>query len=80
VAGLILSSGFGALPSDYSCITEELASRGCLVAAPANTYSGLTVVFPDGHIAKEVERLPSNDRPAQIWADDIKTVVKLLAE
>jgi len=77
---VILSSGFGALPSDYTCITEELASRGYVVAAPANTYSGLTVVFPDGHIAKEVERLPSDDRLAQIWADDIKTVVKQLAE
>jgi dienelactone hydrolase len=77
---VILSSGFGALPSDYTCLAEELASRGYVVAAPANTYSGLTVVFPDGHVAKEVESLPSNDRLAQIWADDIKTVVKQLTE
>lgn len=77
---VILSSGFGALPSDYTYITEELASRGYVVAALANTYSGLTVVFPDGHIAKEAETLPSNDRLAQIWAEDIKTVVKHFAE
>jgi predicted dienelactone hydrolase len=77
---VILSSGFGALPSDYTCIAEELASRGYVVAAPANTYSGLIVVFPDGHVAKEVETLPSDDRLAEIWADDIKTVVKQLAK
>jgi dienelactone hydrolase len=74
----ILCSGFGALPADYSSLAEDLTSHGYVVVAPANTHYGLTVVFPDGRIAKEVAELPPQDELVQIWADDIRSVIKLL--
>lgn len=76
---VILSSGFGGVPSDYTSFAEGLASWGYIVAAPASTYSGITVVFPDGRIAREADHLPSDDQLVQIWAADIGTVIKHLA-
>src|SRR5580692_2975794 len=76
----ILCSGFGALPADYSSLAEDLTSRGYVVVAPANTHYGLTVVFPDGRIANEVAELPPLDELVQIWADDIRSVIKQLVQ
>jgi dienelactone hydrolase len=77
---VILCSGFGALPAEYSSLAEDLTSRGYVVVAPANTHYGLTVVFPDGRIANEVAELPPLDELVQIWADDIRSVIKQLVQ
>jgi dienelactone hydrolase len=77
---VVLSSGFGATPQDYTFLAEDLASNGYAVAAPANTYAGPTVVFPDGRIARTGDNLPTIDILASIWTDDIRTVVNKLAE
>jgi dienelactone hydrolase len=77
---VILCSGFGALPTDYSSLAEDLTSGGYVVVAPANTHYGLTVVFPDGRIADEAEKLPPLDELVQIWADDIRSVIKQLVQ
>lgn len=77
---VILCSGFGAPPTDYSSLAEDLTSRGYVVVAPANTHYGLTVVFPDGRIANAATKLPPLDELVQIWADDIRSVIKQLMQ
>jgi predicted dienelactone hydrolase len=76
----IFGSGFGSLPTEYSSLTEDLTSRGYVVVAAANTHYGLTVVFPDGHIGNEAEKLPPLDELVQIWAEDIRSVIKKLVQ
>lgn len=77
---VVLSSGFGGTPESYTFLAEELASRGYVVAAPANTYAGPTVVFPNGRIAITDYRNIDPDALIRIWADDIGTVIKKLTE
>ena len=75
---IILCSGFGALPAEYSSLAEDLASRGYIVVAPANTSYGVNVVFPDGRFVNDAGRLPPLDELVRIWADDIGSVLKQL--
>lgn len=77
---VVLSSGFGGTPEEYTFLAEELASHGYMVAAPANTYAGPLIVFPDGRIANAQEQLPDVDVLVGIWADDISTVIRKMAE
>lgn len=87
---LILSAGYGLLPTDFTALAEDLASRGYVVAGVANTYSAPAVVFPDGRV---VEQSPqgsfpdfstdngeaADDRLVEVWARDILTTLDELA-
>lgn len=48
---LIFEPGLGPVATDYTTLTEDLASHGYIVVACTPTYSASVVVFPDGRIA-----------------------------
>lgn len=79
---LILSTGYGLIPADYSTLAEDLASHGYAIAGIANPYSATVVVFPDGRIVgRDREAAIPEDSPAaekagadklvKVWAADI---------
>jgi predicted dienelactone hydrolase len=59
---LLFAPGRGALPTDYSAIIEEIASRGFVVVAFAPPGDGAAVLDPDGTLEAPGE--PSVDRLA----------------
>jgi dienelactone hydrolase len=86
---LILSPGYGPLPTDYTSLAEDLASHGYLVAGIANTYSASVVVFPDGRVVRRVPEasIPETsaeagkqaaDRLVMVWAADVVSVINRL--
>jgi dienelactone hydrolase len=86
---LILSAGYGRLPTDYTTLAEDVTSHGYIVAGVANTYSAPVVVFPDGRViqrsseASIPELAPDNGDAAanqlvKVWAADIITVMDQL--
>jgi dienelactone hydrolase len=75
---VIFSPGFGPVPAEYTSFGEQLASEGYIVAAPANTYTGRTVVFPDGRIAKSKDEGWEPGKLLAVCASDIGTVLKEL--
>lgn len=75
---VVLSTGFDHIPADYTSLAEALASEGYVVATPANTYTGATVVYPDGRIAKNRDDASDLKRTLHVWTEDIGTVLKRL--
>jgi dienelactone hydrolase len=51
---IVFSPGFTATFTDYTFLTEDLASRGYIVAAVAHTYESTAVELRDGRMAKSV--------------------------
>ena len=51
---IVFSPGFTATFTDYTFLTEDLASRGYVVAAVAHTYESTAVELRDGRLAKSV--------------------------
>jgi dienelactone hydrolase len=51
---VVFSPGLTATFTDYTYLTEDLASRGYVVAAIAHTYETTAVVLRDGRLAKSV--------------------------
>jgi dienelactone hydrolase len=51
---IIFSPGFTATFTDYTFLTEDLASRGYIVASVAHTYETTVVELRDGRLAKSV--------------------------
>ena len=51
---IVFSPGFTATFTDYTFLTEDLASRGYVVAAVAHTYESTAVELRDGRMAKSV--------------------------
>jgi len=76
---VILSHGRGEVPVEYTSLAEQLASDGYIVASPANTYAGPTVVFPDGRIVKSEDDTSDLGKLLDACAGDIGTVLKQLA-
>lgn len=88
---LVFSTGFGNLPSDYTSVMEDLASRGNVVLGITNTYSAPIVRFPDGRVAQHLRaasfpRGPiaavqaAGDRMVKVWAADMRFSLDMLAE
>jgi dienelactone hydrolase len=86
---LIMSAGYGRLPTDYAVLAEDLASHGYVVAGIANTYSAPVVVFPDGRVVRRVpEAAISESSPEAgqrtadglvvVWAADVVSVMNQL--
>jgi len=51
---VVFSPGFTATFTDYTFLTEDLASRGYIVAVVAHTYESTAVELRDGRMAKSV--------------------------
>jgi dienelactone hydrolase len=51
---VVFSHGFTGTFTDYTFLTEDLASRGYVVASVDHTYEATAVEFPDGRVAKSV--------------------------
>ena len=49
---VLLTPGYTGTSSDYTFLTEELASRGYVVMAVNHTYEATAVEFPDGRLVK----------------------------
>ena len=75
---VIFSPGRGEVPIEYTSLAEQLASEGYIVASPANTRTGPTVVFPDGRIVKSGEDEPEIEKLLSVCVGDIGTVLKHL--
>ena len=88
---LIMSSGYGALPTDYTVLAEDMASHGYVVAGIASTYSAPVVVFPDGRAVRRVPEasIPeaplavakaASERLVEVWAADAVLVLNRLQD
>jgi dienelactone hydrolase len=86
---LILSTGYGGVPADYTVLAEDLASHGYMVAGIANTWSAPVVVFPDGRVQKRKRAgaIPRGSAAAEqktanrlvlTWAGDVVFVIDQL--
>jgi len=51
---VVLTPGYTGMFTDYTFLSEDLASRGYLVLAIAHTYESTAVEFPDGHLVTSV--------------------------
>jgi len=47
---VVLTPGYTGMFTDYTFLSEDLASRGYLVVAIGHTYESTAVEFPDGHL------------------------------
>ncbi len=67
---VVLSHGFTGTSTDYTFLTEDLASRGYVVVSVSHTQEATAVEFPDGRLEKSVlgSHL-SND-----WRNDADTL------
>jgi dienelactone hydrolase len=51
---VVITHGFTGTFTDYTFLTEDLASRGYVVASVDHTYEATAVEFPNGTVAKSV--------------------------
>jgi pimeloyl-ACP methyl ester carboxylesterase len=57
---VIFSHGLGGTGFNYTCLIEDLVSRGYVVASIEHTYTALAVWFPDGRVApRHIETPPT---------------------
>jgi dienelactone hydrolase len=86
---VVFSHGFTGTFTDYTFLTEDLASRGYVVASVDHTYEATAVEFPDGRVAKGLfgshfTSFTRSDPPALAFAvsvrlDDLRFVLNELA-
>lgn len=86
---LIFEPGLGNIPTQYTTLLEDLASRGYVIFAITPTYSSDVVVFPDGRVAsanpagslEDVANLQaSGNRLVTVWAQDVIFVMNRLEQ
>jgi len=56
---VVFSHGLGSTGFNYTCLIEDLVSRGYVVASIEHTYVALAVWFPDGRVAPRHNDPPS---------------------
>jgi len=68
---LIMQPGMGPVPTDYTVMAEELASRGYVVAGINPTYTSNLIVFPDGRVVprSNLGTIPDSATPAEVDQD-----------
>jgi platelet-activating factor acetylhydrolase isoform II len=89
---IILRAGGGALSSDYTTLTEDLASHGYIVVSLDAPYRTVITAFPDGRVATRASggdfdrMLPSSatqhlaTQLMSVWIEDLKFVLDQLLE
>lgn len=78
---LLFSPGMGMNAALYTAITEELASRGYVVAGIDHTFDAPAVEFPGGRIElQNPDALVDPDRLRAVRAADVRFVLDQLAE
>src|SRR5437868_115786 len=70
---VVLTHGFTGMFTDYSFLSEELASRGYLVASIGHTYESTAVQFPDGRLVTSL--FGSQFSPAGL-RDDTRSLLR----
>jgi len=55
---VVFSHGLGSTGFNYTCLIEDLVSRGYIVASIEHTYTALAVWFPDGRVVPGHNELP----------------------
>lgn len=65
---ILVTHGYTGMATDYTFITEDLASRGYVVASVAHTYEDTAVEFPDGRLLKSI--YGTQFRPDSLRMDD----------
>src|SRR5262249_37747523 len=55
---VISSRGLGSTGFNYTCLIEDLVSRGYVVASIEHTYTAVAVWFPDGRVAPRLNETP----------------------
>ena len=69
---VIFSHGLGSTGFNYTCLIENLVSRGYVVASIEHTYIALAVWFPDGRVVLRHKESPPSGLPP---ADRFKWMV-----
>ena len=65
---VVFSHGLGSTGFNYTCLIEDLVSRGYVVASIEHTYIALAVWFPDGRVVlRHEDAPPSGLTPEQKW-------------
>lgn len=63
---ILFSHGLGSTGFNYTCLIEDLVSRGYVVASIEHTYTALAVWFPDGRVVlRHKEQPPSGLTPEE---------------
>jgi pimeloyl-ACP methyl ester carboxylesterase len=55
---IVFSHGLGSTGFNYTCLIEDLVSRGYVVASVEHTYTALAVWFPDGRVVLRHDEPP----------------------
>jgi hypothetical protein len=55
---IVFSHGLGSAGFNYTCLIEDLVSRGYVVASIEHTYTALAVWFPDGRVVLSHKEQP----------------------
>jgi predicted dienelactone hydrolase len=74
---VVVTPGFTGTFTDYTFLTEDLASRGYVVVAVDHTYEATAVEFPDGRVEQGVfgsylTRYTRSDPPALAFAVSVR--------
>jgi dienelactone hydrolase len=83
---VLISPGAGVSPSNYTAITEDLASHGFVVAALGHPYESPVVRLHDGRLAEPIKSRPEENsfdfakRSVMRCAADLRFVLTYLAD
>jgi dienelactone hydrolase len=78
---VVFSHGLGSAGFDYTCLIEDLVSRGYVVASIEHTYTALAVWFPDGRVVlRHKEQPPSGLTPQERFKWMVARVPEQISE
>ncbi len=78
---VLFSHGLGTTGFNYTCLLEDLVSRGYVVASIEHTYIALAVWFPDGRVVlRHDEAPPSGLSREKQWKWMVARATQLLSE
>ncbi len=78
---IVFSHGLGSSGFNYTCLIEDLVSRGYVVASIEHTYTALAVSFPDGRVVlRHEEQPPSGLTPEERFKWMVARVPEQISE